>query len=178
MALMAKIWTWATLVGGEWPTTATHALPVGFSVFRFFIFFYKFNCTDPGLQLGDPAPLIVCCCGLADILYLYLICLFFTVTRQRTFPGVWAFQANPYRLGRLSQKRISVGKFEEEGRAGTHFQQVCVSRKTVSRVKMSNLKMCRVWTFHTRSPCFIECSRETNVIDVSVDIQWRIEKQC
>ena len=23
-----------------------------------FIFFYKFNCTDPGLQLGDPAPLI------------------------------------------------------------------------------------------------------------------------
>ena len=22
------------------------------------IFFYKFNCTDPGLQLGDPAPLI------------------------------------------------------------------------------------------------------------------------
>ena len=23
-----------------------------------FIFFYRFNCTDPGLQLGDPAPLI------------------------------------------------------------------------------------------------------------------------
>ena len=22
------------------------------------MFFYKFNCTDPGLQLGDPAPLI------------------------------------------------------------------------------------------------------------------------
>ena len=32
------------------------ALPQG-SVCRF-IFFYKFNCTDPGLQLGDPAPLI------------------------------------------------------------------------------------------------------------------------
>ena len=31
------------------------------------MFFYKFNCTDPGLQLGDPAT--VCCCGLADILY-------------------------------------------------------------------------------------------------------------
>ena len=27
-------------------------------VFRFFIFFYKFNCTDPGLQLRDRAPLI------------------------------------------------------------------------------------------------------------------------
>ena len=54
MELMTKIWTWATLVRGA--TTATHALPVGFSVFRFFIFFYKFNCTDPGLQLGDPAP--------------------------------------------------------------------------------------------------------------------------
>ena len=23
-----------------------------------FHFFYKFNCTDPGLQVGDPAPLI------------------------------------------------------------------------------------------------------------------------
>ena len=32
------------------------ALPWG-SVCRV-IFFYKFNCTDPGLQLGDPAPLI------------------------------------------------------------------------------------------------------------------------
>ena len=32
------------------------ALPLG-SVCRF-IFFYKFNRTDPGLQLGDPAPLI------------------------------------------------------------------------------------------------------------------------
>ena len=32
------------------------ALPQG-SVCRV-IFFYKFNCTDPGLQLGDPAPLI------------------------------------------------------------------------------------------------------------------------
>ena len=32
------------------------ALPQG-SVCRF-IFFYKFNCTDPGLQLRDPAPLI------------------------------------------------------------------------------------------------------------------------
>ena len=32
------------------------ALPYG-SVCRF-IFFYKFNCTDPGLQLGDPVPLI------------------------------------------------------------------------------------------------------------------------
>ena len=60
----------------------------------------------------------------------------------------------------------------------THFQQVCVSRKIVSRVKMSNLKMCRVWRFHKRSPCFIECSRETNVIDISVDIQWGIKKQC
>ena len=35
-----------------------------------FIFFYKFNCTDPALQLGDPAPLIGLCCGLADILYI------------------------------------------------------------------------------------------------------------
>ena len=118
MALMAKIWTWATLVGGEWPTTATHALPVGFSVFRFFIFFYKFNCTDPGLQLGDPAPLFVLLLWTCWHFILILICLYFTVTsRQRTFPGVWAFQANPYRLGRLSQKRISVGKFEEEGRS-------------------------------------------------------------
>ena len=25
------------------------------------IFFYKFNCTDLGLQLGDPAPQLVCC---------------------------------------------------------------------------------------------------------------------
>ena len=33
------------------------ALPQGGSVCRF-IFFYKFNCTDPGLQLGEPAPLI------------------------------------------------------------------------------------------------------------------------
>ena len=32
------------------------ALPLG-SVCRF-IFFYEFNCTDSGLQLGDPAPLI------------------------------------------------------------------------------------------------------------------------
>ena len=37
-----------------------------------FIFFYKFNCTDLGLQLGDPAPLIGLFfgCGLADILYI------------------------------------------------------------------------------------------------------------
>ena len=176
MALMAKIWTWATLVGGEWPTTATHAFAC-----RFFGFSYFSTSLVVPIQVYNweiRHHSLFCCCGLVDILYLYLICLFFTVTRQRTFPGVWAFQANPYRLGRLSQKRISVGKFEEEGRAGTHFQQVCVSRKTVSRVKMSNLKMCRVWTFHTRSPCFIECSRETNVIDVSVNIQWGIEKQC
>ena len=116
MALMAKIWTWATLVGGEWPTTATHAFACRFFGFSYFstslivlIQVYNWEIRHHSL---------FCCCGLVDILYLYLICLFFTVTRQRTFPGVWAFQANPYRLGRLSQKRISVGKFEEEGRAG------------------------------------------------------------
>ena len=36
MALMAKIWTWATLVGGEWPTTATHAFACRFFGFSYF----------------------------------------------------------------------------------------------------------------------------------------------
>ena len=119
MALMAKIWTWATLVGGEWPTTATHALPVGFSVFRFFIFFYKFNCTDPGLQLGDPAPLFVLLLWTCWHFILILNMLILYCYQTTHIPWrLSQFQANPYRLGRLSQKRISVGKFEEEGRAG------------------------------------------------------------
>ena len=29
----------------------------------------SFNCTDQGLQLGDPA----CCCGLADVLYMRVL---------------------------------------------------------------------------------------------------------
>ena len=175
MALMAKIWTWATLVGGEWPTTATHALPVGFSVFRFFIFFYKFNCTYPGLQLGDPAPLFV---------LLLWTCWHFILILHMLILYCYQTTHIPWRLS-LSGKSVQTGKtFSKEnlcrqiwGR-GKSRDPLCVSRKTVSRVKMSNLKMCRVWTFYTRSPCFIECSRETNVIDVSVDIQWRIEKQC
>ena len=40
------------------------------------IFFHKLNCTDLGLQLRDPASGIrhhslVCCCELADILYIF-----------------------------------------------------------------------------------------------------------
>lgn len=97
--------------------------------------------------------------------------------------GQWQ-QAKKARTRQKASERKTVEKEERRTCKNllkyltTHFQQVCVSRKTVCRVKMSNLKMCRVWTFHTRSPCFIECSRETNVIDVSVDIQWGIEKQC
>ena len=34
-----------------------------------FHIFHMFNCTDPGLQLGDPAPFMVWCCRLVDILY-------------------------------------------------------------------------------------------------------------
>ena len=46
------------------------ALPLG-SV-CLFIFFYKFNCADSGLQLGDHHALMVCCCGPADILHKFI----------------------------------------------------------------------------------------------------------
>ena len=100
MALMAKIWTWATLVGGEWPTTATHALPVGFSVFRFFIFFYKFNCTDPGLQLGDPAPLFV---------LLLWTCWHFILILNMLILYCYQTTHIPWRLS-LSGKSVQTGK--------------------------------------------------------------------
>ena len=100
MALMAKIWTWATLVGGEWPTTATHALPVGFSVFRFFIFFYKFNCTYPGLQLGDPAPLFV---------LLLWTCWHFILILNMLILYCYQTTHIPWRLS-LSGKSVQTGK--------------------------------------------------------------------
>ena len=37
--------------------------------------FYKYYCTDLGLQLGDPHHSTVCRCGLVDILYTSILCL-------------------------------------------------------------------------------------------------------